>query len=172
MVDIHIPHGTNAGHRKHTRVHHDCVCFSCLMAHRKHWRDTRTAKSYLINKTRAEWKKRRKLGLPNPSYRKPLDKITRRRANIYMNGSSPYTKEQVLAKWGTDCHVCLRAIDWNAPSATKYPGWESGGQLDHVVPIARGGRDDINNVKPIHVLCNLRKGSKLMQELDLNEFIF
>ena len=175
MVNISIPHGTNSGHRNHTRKLKDCVCFSCLMAHRRHWRDYRedsVETNNHINLRRQEWRKRRKAGLPNPSLRKPLDKLTRRRANIYINGTEPYTKEQVIERWGTDCHVCLQPINWNAPaSPAKGPGWEAGGQIDHVVPISRGGEDKLDNLKPIHALCNLRKGTKLMEELNLSEFL-
>lgn len=170
-MNISTPHGTNAGHRKHTRVDHDCVCFSCLMAHRKHWRDTRVRRSAVINSKRKEWKLRKLQGLPNPSLRKPPELLSKRRSIISRNGFESYTKQDVIDKWGSDCHVCLRPIDWSKPSHAKYEGWESGGHLDHVVPLSRGGTDTLDNVKPIHALCNLRKGAKLVEELDLNEFI-
>lgn len=171
MIKITVPHGTNAGHRKHTRVHKDCVCFSCLMAHRKHWRDTRVANRVTINSNRVAWRERRRDGIPNPSLRKPADQLSTRRAKIYENGTEPYTKQDVIDKWGTNCHLCGVAINWETHSHPKGgPGWEAGGQLDHVVPISRGGEDKLANVKPIHSLCNMRKGSKLMEELKMEEF--
>jgi len=30
---------------------------------------------------------------------------------------------------------------------------------DHVVPLSKGGRDDLKNVKPSHGKCNLTKSS-------------
>ena len=33
--------------------------------------------------------------------------------------------------------------------------------LDHVVPRAGGGSDDVSNLQPAHRVCNLRKGARL-----------
>jgi 5-methylcytosine-specific restriction endonuclease McrA len=172
MVDITIPHGTNSGHRRHTRQINSCVCFSCLMAHRKHWRDERVNKNFKIKSARKAWRERRKEGLPNPSLRKPVEQLTKRWAKIYENGTEKYSKHDVINKWGTDCHVCQLPIDMEAHSSPKWgPGWEAGFQVDHVIPVSRGGEDKLHNVKPIHALCNLRKGPKLMEELNLQEFV-
>jgi hypothetical protein len=97
-----------------------------------------------------DWRKNNpeKLAIQNRSTRA-------RRKNVY---SEPYTKEQVLEKWGTDCHLCGEPIDLLAPRANREEGWERGLHLDHVVPLINGGDDTLQNVKPAHGLCNLKKG--------------
>ena len=81
----------------------------------------------------------------------------RRRARKKGNGFEPYTEEQVLEKWGTDCYLCGEPIDMDAPRRVGKPGWERGLHMEHVIDIADGGRDDLENVKPSHGLCNLKK---------------
>ena len=81
----------------------------------------------------------------------------RRRAQRLGNGHSPYTEAQVLALYGTSCHICHEPIDMKAPRQIGKPGWERGLHMDHVVAVTDGGRDDLENVKPSHGRCNLRK---------------
>ena len=45
----------------------------------------------------------------------------------------------------------------NAPRQTGLDGWENGLQIDHLIPISKGGPDTLINVRPTHGLCNLRK---------------
>jgi len=92
----------------------------------------------------------------NPEKLASQNRSTRaRRKNVY---SEPYTKEQVLAKWGTDCHLCGKPIDLKAPRYNGTKGWEYGLHLDHVIPLINNGDDTLENVKPAHGLCNLKKG--------------
>lgn len=64
----------------------------------------------------------------------------------------------VLAAWGTDCHICGEPVDLGAPRrAQNGKDWERGLHLDHVMPLAAGGTHTIDNVKPSHAICNLRK---------------
>lgn len=83
--------------------------------------------------------------------------VTKRRAVAANVLSEPYTTEQVLEKWGSICHICNREIDTDAPRGLGVTGWEHSLHLDHVVPLARGGNDTLDNVKPAHGLCNVRK---------------
>ena len=80
-----------------------------------------------------------------------------RRARLAEVISEKYTEEQVLAKWGTDCHICGEAIDLEAPRSPGTPGWEVSLHLEHVIPLKKKGPDTIDNVKPSHGLCNLKK---------------
>ena len=84
----------------------------------------------------------------------------RRRARKIKNGFQIYTERQVLDLYGTCCHICNQAIDLSAPRSCKQIGWENGLQLDHVIPIARGGSDSLDNVRPSQGLCNIKKGAK------------
>lgn len=81
----------------------------------------------------------------------------KRRALVRNNGHVPYTEQQVLDMFGTKCYLCNIEIDLTAPRSTRIPGWENGLHIDHVVPISNGGPDMIENVRPTHGSCNLKK---------------
>lgn len=84
----------------------------------------------------------------------------KRRARVNDVEHLPYSKDQVLEKYGTDCHICGTPIDLNAPRKAGKKGWEHGLHLDHLIPISKGGPDTIDNVRPAHGLCNLSKGAR------------
>ena len=86
----------------------------------------------------------------------------RRRARMAEVEHEEYTTQVILDTWGIDCHICGEAIDLDSPRSVRYEGWEKGLQLDHVIPISKGGGDTISNVKPSHGGCNRIKGDKLM----------
>lgn len=71
-----------------------------------------------------------------------------------------YTEEQALEKYGADCHLCHEPIDLNAPRSFNVEGWELGFQLDHLVPVSKGGGDTLENVRPSHGWCNASKHDK------------
>jgi 5-methylcytosine-specific restriction endonuclease McrA len=87
----------------------------------------------------------------------------KRRALKKATNHAPYTEQEVLDRWGSNCHICGEPIDFNAPrsQAKGLPGWERGLHFDHVVPLAKGGDDNIDNVKPAHAKCNLKKWTAL-----------
>lgn len=49
--------------------------------------------------------------------------------------------------------------------ATHPPCWLCGqpgaDQADHVVPVAAGGTDTLDNLRPAHAHCNKRKGARV-----------
>jgi 5-methylcytosine-specific restriction endonuclease McrA len=91
----------------------------------------------------------------NPDKHKGYAEARARRAGVE---SEPYTVNQVISLFGSTCHLCGLEIDLLAPRKVGSAGWESGLHLDHVKPIALGGSDTINNIRPSHGICNLRKG--------------
>lgn len=84
-------------------------------------------------------------------------KSRKRRALKLNTRHSPYTKQDVLDRYGDLCHICNLSIDLKAPRKVGLPGWEAGLHLEHVVDLSLGGVDSIENVKPAHGICNLRK---------------
>lgn len=65
---------------------------------------------------------------------------------------------EILERWGTDCYICNEPIDMEAPRHTRGTvGWDKGLNIDHVVPISKGGEATIDNLKPAHVRCNIQK---------------
>lgn len=59
----------------------------------------------------------------------------------------PVDYAAILAEHGMVCHICGGEI---ASLADLH--------MEHVIPLARGGRHHRNNIRPAHALCNLRKG--------------
>jgi hypothetical protein len=80
-----------------------------------------------------------------------------RRSRKFNTSHVPYTEQEVLNAYGTMCHICNTKIDMNAPRQSGKPGWELGLHLDHVIALVDGGADAIDNVKPAHGICNVRK---------------
>jgi 5-methylcytosine-specific restriction endonuclease McrA len=101
------------------------------------------------------------------NYAKALEdgrlKEHKRRALKLTNEHISYSEEQVLVKYGIDCHVCGHAIDMTAPRRVGVEGWELGLHLDHLVPLSRGGGDLLSNIRPAHGICNLKKNVTVME---------
>lgn len=82
----------------------------------------------------------------------------RRRARKLKNVVERYTEAQALELYGTDCHICKEPVDLNAPRrGGSGEGWERGLHLDHLISLFNGGADSLENIRPSHGLCNIRK---------------
>nr|WP_221884778.1 HNH endonuclease [Actinobaculum suis] len=66
--------------------------------------------------------------------------------------------ELVIAHYGLECSVCHEMIDlrYRSPSPKSF-------SIDHVLPRALGGSDDIANLRPAHRGCNSAKGKRILQ---------
>lgn len=98
-------------------------------------------------------------------HRANLDKVSakrhRRRARQRGVEADNHTIQDVLDLYGTDCHICLEPINLDAPRGPGTgPGWERGLQEDHVIPLSKGGTHTLDNCRPSHGLCNLKKGNR------------
>jgi len=72
--------------------------------------------------------------------------------------SESFSDADMLEKYGTDCHICNLPIDLEAPRAVGREGWERGLHREHVIALASGGTNTLDNCRPAHGLCNLVKG--------------
>lgn len=81
----------------------------------------------------------------------------KRRARIYETRIEFYTEQQVLELHGAICYLCNKEIDLSAPRQVGKDGWQLGLHIEHVVDLALGGTDTLDNVKPSHGICNLKK---------------
>lgn len=88
----------------------------------------------------------------------------RRRAKKYNNGYEIYTTKQVLEMYGSICHLCLEPIDLELSRKIGSPGWKRSLQVDHVIPISKGGPDTLANVRPAHARCNMIRNNKTIEE--------
>lgn len=75
-----------------------------------------------------------------------------------------YSTEDVLKKYGKNCHICKTPIDLDLPRRVGIPGWKYGLHIDHKTPISKGGADNILNVRPSHAICNLKKRDRIIEE--------
>lgn len=73
--------------------------------------------------------------------------VHRRRARLLGNGGA-FTAKQWLALKAKHGHLCL--------CCRKHRKLEP----DHVVPLCKGGRNDIKNIQPLCGTCNRRKAAK------------
>lgn len=116
---------------------------------RKYWEDPESRRAF-----------QRQNRKDNPDYLREANR--RRRAKLRDIPSERYSDQDILDKFGTLCHLCLGEIDLDAPRWTGFLGWERGLHLDHVVPISRGGSDLIENIRPSHGICNVKKHCSLV----------
>ncbi len=70
--------------------------------------------------------------------------------------SEMITHEDVALRDNSVCHICGDVVDMLLPRTSRF-----GATLDHVVPIAKGGLDSLENLKLAHWICNVRKSDKL-----------
>lgn len=143
--------GTKAGHDAHRRKYKDEPCEPCMEGMRKYWRDH---------------KKKPEVQARNREYNRTRRKV--RNGSRFRHYSKDYDIKRdffsvntVLNTYGTDCHLCGEPIDLDAPRLAGRPGWERSLHIDHVIPISKGGDDTLENVRPSHGKCNVKKSNKL-----------
>ena len=159
--------GTTGGHRKHYDKG-EKPCDACRDAKNAAARKRYQEKKELISaQAHASYMRHRDKRLANAHAWRAAnpDKIKshkqKRRATQAKVRTEPYTIQQVIDTYGSNCHICQEPIDLNAPRhSMQGKGWEHGLHIDHVVSIFNDGSDTIDNVKPAHAICNLRKGIK------------
>lgn len=85
---------------------------------------------------------------------KGRERVNRRRARIKEATVGVVDFVEILQVHGMTCHLCQGDIDGKDDL-----------HFDHVIPLARGGAHSMDNIRPAHVKCNLRKADKLVSEL-------
>lgn len=88
----------------------------------------------------------------------------KRRAKKYNTRYEIYTSDDVLNLYGKNCFICGDVINLEVSGRPGHQdGWEYGLNLDHVVPLSRGGHDTLDNIRPTHAICNLRKHANSLE---------
>jgi len=141
-------------------------CKSCSVIKTKQWKESNPNKVTVQKNKYYELNKKKENERCKKYRTSNRDKINglkrKRRALTLGNDCSPYTLQQVIDTYGLDCHICNDQIDLKAPRQPGKDGWEFGLHIDHFVPLSKGGADNLNNVRPSHGVCNLKKGSKVI----------
>ncbi|MFI7429803.1 HNH endonuclease [Micromonospora sp. NPDC049836] len=60
-----------------------------------------------------------------------------------------------IARGRPPCHLCGEPINYDLPHTDPMSF-----ELDHIVPLARGGADHISNAAASHRACNRTKGDR------------
>lgn len=60
---------------------------------------------------------------------------------------------KAVARGHPPCHLCNEPIDYEAKHLEPLAF-----QIDHIIPLAKGGTDDLDNLAPAHRKCNRAKG--------------
>lgn len=60
-----------------------------------------------------------------------------------------------LSRTRPNCHICGRAIDWDAARGEPLAF-----VVDHVIPLAKGGPDTLDNMRAAHNACNSTKRAR------------
>ena len=91
----------------------------------------------------------------------PHKKIHNNRERARRRGvpSQYYTRQQLFDRDGYDCYLCNLPVELTANHVVGQPGWELYPHVDHVIPLALGGHDTLDNVKITHAKCNMAKGA-------------
>jgi 5-methylcytosine-specific restriction endonuclease McrA len=91
----------------------------------------------------------------------PHKKIHNNRERARRRGvpSQYYTRQQLFDRDGYDCYLCNKPVELTANHIVGQPGWELYPHIDHVIPLALGGHDTLDNVKITHAKCNMAKGA-------------
>jgi len=144
--------GTRSGYNRHLRLKQE-VCQECRSAQNQYDRSRfennpeyfriKNKKNENVEKKRARWRKRQ---------------------TIKNNGLvEKYIDSDVIALYGNICHICNKEIDLFASRRSGIgTNWQNGLHMDHVIPIVMGGSDTLQNVRPSHAICNIKKGRRLL----------
>lgn len=89
-----------------------------------------------------------------------VGEIKARRAQAELEGNA--TPELVRAKWEASDHTCI--LCGEPIDNTLSPRHPMSRTLEHLTPIARGGRHDIDNIAFAHYSCNSQKRDKTLEE--------
>lgn len=84
------------------------------------------------------------------------DASRRRRALQAEATIERFTEADVLVRHGNCCYLCTEPIDLLLPRTDAF-----GLHLDHVTPLFKGGEHSLDNVRPTHGVCNLRKNDAI-----------
>lgn len=116
----------------------------------------RRHKSYIANRN-AILEANRRWKANNPD---KVGAYRAKRAAKELEGSA--TDAQIREKWNTSSKTCILCGE---PISMKLPPLHPQARtIEHLTPLHRGGKHDIDNIDFAHRSCNARKGTKTLDE--------
>lgn len=70
--------------------------------------------------------------------------------------------KRILLRTAEICALCGGYID----KSLKYPDPMSA-SVDHIIPVAKGGKSTMNNLQVAHLICNKNKGTKILVNMPI-----
>ena len=156
--------GSTAGHAAH-KYKKEPPCADCKKAVNEYMRQRRKNNFEKLSESNRRYyllHKEQRIEYNRKNLKKLLRNNMQRKTRKRQNGYSAYTESEILELYGSLCHICGIGVDLEASRKIGKENWELGLHFDHVIPIAKGGADTLENVRPAHALCNIRKGTKII----------
>ena len=172
------PCGTAAAYKRH-KYYNEPACDSCTTANTKYkinWQKNNIEKakknykiwynnnSEKVKKNTKNWQKnnmqknKENIKLWQQKNKDKKRQYNRKRKALRLgNGHKFFTEKEVLDLYGTNCYLCNTPINLKAPRRVGILGWQYGLHIEHVIDLALGGPDTLENVRPSHAVCNLKK---------------
>ena len=142
-------HGITIGDYDRCRKNNTTACDICRAYADKYARDKfHSDPKYKLKEK--EWRRNN----PHKVVRSNRDRARKRGVP-----SKYYTRQQLFDRDGYDCYLCNLPVELTANHVQGQPGWELYPHIEHVIPLALGGHDTLDNVKIAHAVCNIRKGT-------------
>ena len=128
-------------------------CRCCMRELAAEWRERNPERVRAANKEYYAKNREAELERNRRKQRDWTPKNHRRRTGAPVS----WSKQQVVSTYGSVCHLCGEVIDMRL----KWPNrWSL--TMDHVLPISRGGSNDLENIRPAHGSCNSAKRDRLV----------
>lgn len=85
-------------------------------------------------------------------------KKNKRKERGWTEESKTITLAKLYERDNGICYLCGGLCEYsNDYNSDNYP------TIDHVIPIARGGKDEWNNIRLAHRVCNMAKGVMIVE---------
>jgi 5-methylcytosine-specific restriction endonuclease McrA len=81
-------------------------------------------------------------------------------SNAPRNTATRDRDRKAIARTKPPCGICGGEIDYSLPHTDPMAY-----VVDHIVPLAKGGLDELTNKQPAHRVCNRMKSDKLAEDL-------